>query len=281
MLLVNPRHNAFWDSHVVLNGRARDYYVGDFPGPVSIKSVVSGRAAWETSEGRFEIGPGSCLVLNDGQPYSITIESREVVQTLCVFFARGFVEDVTRAIAGSDDELLADPWKRQPIEFHERVHADDRVLTPLLERARSGVDEAVIWRLAEALVNGRAETRDRAARLPAVKASTREELSRRLLHGRNVIEGSLSEPLDLHRVAREAALSPYHFHRSFTRLFGETAHAYVARRRIERAAELLRSTRMPVTEVCCACGYESLGSFSTLFRKHAGMSPAQFRKSRN
>jgi AraC-like DNA-binding protein len=280
MLLVNPHHNAFWDSHVVLNGRARDYYVGDFPGPLSIKSVVSGRAVWETSEGRFEIGPGSCLVVNDGQPYSITIESREVVETLCIFFARGFVEDVARTAAVSDDELLADPLKQQTIEFHERVCLNGRVLAPLLERARSGIDETVVWQIAEALVNAHAETRAQAAKLPAAKPSTREELWQRLQRGRNVIEGSLSEAIDLHQVAREAALSPYHFHRSFTRLFGETPHAYLARRRMERAADLLCSTDMPVTEVCCACGYESLGSFSTLFRKHAGVSPLQFRKSR-
>jgi AraC-like DNA-binding protein len=278
MLLVNPHHNAFWDSHVVLNGRARDYHVGDFPGPLSIKSVVSGRAVWETCEGRFEIGPGSCLVVNDGQPYSITVESREVVETLCIFFARGFVEDVARTAAVSDDELLADPLKLQPIEFHQRVCPTDRV-PPLLERTRSSSDETVVWQIAEALVNANAETRAQAAKLPAAKPSTREELWRRLQRGRNVIEGSLSEAIDLHQVAREAALSPYHFHRSFTRLFGETPHAYLVRRRMERAADLLRSTDMPVTEVCCACGYESLGSFSTLFRKYAGVSPVQFRKS--
>ena len=129
-------------------------------------------------------------------------------------------------------------------------------------------------------MNSHTETRAQAAKVPAAKPSTREELWRRLHRGRNVIEGSLSEAIDLHQVAREAALSPYHFHRSFTRLFGETPHAYLARRRMERAADLLRSSDMPVTDVCCACGYESLGSFSTLFRKHAGVSPLQFRKSR-
>jgi len=281
VLLVNPRPNAFWASHVLLNGRARDYYVSDFPGPLSIKSVVSGRAVWETSEGRFEIGPGSCVILNDLQPYSITVESRQVVETLCIFFARGFVEDVARATARSDDELLADPLGQQPLEFHERVRTNDGVLTPLLERSRSGASENVVWRLAEALVKTHAETRAQAARLPAIKESTREELWRRVQRGRNVIEGSLTEPLNLHQVAREAALSPYHFHRSFTRLFGETPHGYFTRRRMERAADLLRSTEMPVTDVCGACGFESLGSFSTLFRKHTGSAPAQFRKVRN
>jgi len=280
MVLVNPRASALWESHVILNGRGRDYHVRDFPGPLSIKSVLSGTAAWETGEGRFEIGPGSCVVLNDRQPYSLTIESREVVETLCLFFAHGFVEDVARAMTTGAAELLSEPWKEQPLEFHERLRAEDRVLTPLLRRLHRSGEEALVWQIAEALVRLRAETRALAAKLPAVKASTREELWRRIQRGRNAIEGSLGKPLDLNQVAREATLSPFHFHRGFTRLFGETPHAYLTRRRMEQAAGLLQSTEMPVMEVCLACGYQSPGAFSTVFRKHAGMSPTDFRRAR-
>ena len=280
MVLVNPRGGALWQSHVILNGRARDYHVRNFPGPLSIKTVVRGAAAWETDEGRFEIGPGACLILNDRQPYSVTVESKEVVETLCLFFARGFVEDVARATATGDAELLDEPHRDHALEFHRRLAADDRTLTPLLERLHRTQDESLVWRLGEALVRLHADTRSQAANLPSVKASTRQELWGRVQRGRNVIEGSLAEPLDLGRVAREAALSPFHFHRSFTRLFGETPHAYLTRRRMERAAGLLRSTGMSVTEVCLACGYQSPGSFSSLFRTYAGVAPAEFRRLR-
>ena len=266
-------------SHVTLNGRARDYYVRDFPGPLSIKSVLAGAAVWETDEGRFEIGPGSCLVINDQQSYSITVESREVVETFCLFFARGFVEDVQRATTTSDTALLDEPRRDLRLEFHERVRIGDSVLTPLLKRLYpAGNDESLILQVAEALVRLREDTMRDASKLPAAKASTREELLRRVHRARNVIEGSLAEPLSLHGVAREAALSPYHFHRSFTRLFRETPHEYLIRRRLEHAAALLKNTDMPVTGVCFACGFQSLGSFSSLFRKRTGASPMEFRK---
>jgi AraC-like DNA-binding protein len=281
MVVVNPRTGALWKQHVILNGRGRDYHVPNFPGPLSIKSVVRGAAAWETDEGRFEIGPGSCLVINDRQPYSITIESTQVVETLCLFFAGGFVEDVARAMTTPDAELLADPWKPHGIELHERLRTDDRRLLPLLQLIHATGDEALVWQLAEALILEDSGSRARAEALPAAKRSTREELWRRLHRGRNVMEGSLDREPDLHYVARQAALSPYHFHRGFTRLFGETPHAYVTRRRMQRAAGLLRSTRLPVTEVCLACGYQSLGSFSSLFRRHAGLSPAEYRRAGN
>jgi AraC family transcriptional regulator len=281
MVLVNPRQQALWQSHVILNGRGRDYHVANFPGPLSIKSVLCGTATWETDEGRFDIRQGSCLVVNDRQPYSITIESREIVETFCLFFSRGFVEDVARAMTRSDSELLANPWKDHSVQFHERLRFADRTFIPLLLRLHRTNDEDLIWQLAERLVEVDTGARAQAEKLPAAKSSTRQELWRRLQRARNVIEGSLGEPLELHLVAREAALSPYHFHRAFTRLFGETPCAYVTRRRIELAADLLRSTGMPVTEVCLACGYQSLGSFSSLFRKQVGISPTEFRRSRN
>jgi AraC-like DNA-binding protein len=177
-------------------------------------------------------------------------------------------------------ELLREPRKVQPLEFHERRRAEDRVLTPLLRKLHRSGDEALVWQIAEALVRLRAGTQALAAKLPAVKASTREELWRRIQRGRNVMEGSLGRPLDLNQVAREATLSPFHFHRGFTRLFGETPHAYLTRRRMEQAAGLLQATEMPVTEVCLAVGYQSPGAFSTLFRKHSGVSPREFRRAR-
>src|SRR5262249_15406778 len=78
--------------------------------------------------------------------------------------------------------------------------------------------------------------------------------------------------------ARVACLSPFHFHRLFARAFGETPHSFVTRMRLDRARALLAADHLPVTEICLAVGYDSLGSFSTLFRSRTGMTPAEFRR---
>lgn len=85
-----------------------------------------------------------------------------MVETFCILFSRGFVEDVARATAGSDHELLADPWEQRPIEFHERIRTDDRLLAPLLETLRCNGDKTLLWQLASALVSIQGETRARA-----------------------------------------------------------------------------------------------------------------------
>lgn len=101
----------------------------------------------------------------------------------------------------------------------------------------------------------------------------------RLRRARDRIDRDHREPLDVSALAREAHMSREHFQRSFKVAFGETPHAYLMTRRIERAQALLRLGQMSVTEVCMAVGATSLGSFSANFTALVGMTPTQYRAS--
>jgi AraC-like DNA-binding protein len=102
---------------------------------------------------------------------------------------------------------------------------------------------------------------------------------RHLLRARDTIDVRYAEPLDVAALARTARMSHWHFVRSFRRAFGETPHEYLLTRRMERAAALLRTTDHPVVEVCQEVGLRSLGSFTTMFRRVHGMTPAAYRRS--
>ena len=78
-------------------------------------------------------------------------------------------------------------------------------------------------------------------------------------------------------MARAAGLSRAHFSRQFRRTFGESPHAYLLTRRLERAAALLRTTDRSVAEICMAVGLVSVGSFTTSFTRTFGMSPTAYR----
>jgi transcriptional regulator GlxA family with amidase domain len=94
---------------------------------------------------------------------------------------------------------------------------------------------------------------------------------------RNLIDAQYAQPLDLDELARTANFSRYHFLRAFRRAFHATPHEYITRKRIERAKQLLAESKLTVTEICFEVGFESLGSFSTLFHKIAGWSPSIYR----
>ncbi len=95
---------------------------------------------------------------------------------------------------------------------------------------------------------------------------------------RALIDQHYATPISIERMSEEAALSPYHFIRLFHRAYRQTPHQYLVQRRIQRAKELLRSTNLSVTEICSEVGFESLGSFSALFRRDVGLSPSAYRE---
>ena len=99
-----------------------------------------------------------------------------------------------------------------------------------------------------------------------------------LRRARDHADRTYAEPFDLDALAAVAGLSKYHFLRLFRATYGTTPADYVARRRIERAQDLLRAANLTVTEVCVAVGYTSLGSFSSRFREVVGESPSGFQR---
>ena len=102
---------------------------------------------------------------------------------------------------------------------------------------------------------------------------------RHLLRARDLVDARYAEPLDVADLARTAGLSRARFSREFKSAFGESPHAYLLTRRLERAAALLRSTDRPVVEICFAVGLRSVGSFTTSFTRAYGMTPTVYRTS--
>ena len=103
------------------------------------------------------------------------------------------------------------------------------------------------------------------------QAIPRLELARRLMEAR------CDEPLDVEMISDAAGYSPFHFIRLFRQAFDVTPYQYLTEQRIHRAKHLLSKGEMTVTEVCFAVGFQSLGSFSSLFARRVGYPPAVYR----
>ena len=102
-------------------------------------------------------------------------------------------------------------------------------------------------------------------------------IDERLERARRFIEARHTEAIDLQAIARAACLSRFHFQREFKRAYGETPHQYLTRSRIEHARRLLAESDDSVTSICFEVGFQSLGSFSSLFHRHVGHGPARYR----
>jgi len=104
------------------------------------------------------------------------------------------------------------------------------------------------------------------------------ETLQRLGRAREFIDHCYDHPLSLEQISEKACFSRCHFLRLFRRAFNKTPHQYLIERRIEKAKELLCTDELRVTDVCFEVGFQSLGSFSSLFHKYVGHAPVTYRE---
>ena len=92
------------------------------------------------------------------------------------------------------------------------------------------------------------------------------------------IRGHLAEELSLSTLARVAAFSPFHFHRVFRAITGETLFGFIHRLRIEKAAgALLNHPDQSVLEIALDHGFASAATFARAFKTRFGMSATEWR----
>lgn len=103
------------------------------------------------------------------------------------------------------------------------------------------------------------------------------DIYERVVTAKVYIDNNFDENLALADISSQAFLSPYHFHRLFTTIYRKTPHQYLTFKRLEKAKQLLEKEGLSITEVCNSVGFESLGSFSTLFKKESGYAPQYYR----
>ena len=105
----------------------------------------------------------------------------------------------------------------------------------------------------------------------------RPDTYQRIISAKIFIDENFHHTIDLEMIAEHAFLSRFHFHRLFTRVYKITPHRYLTRKRIHKAKDLLASRELSITEVCNHVGFESLASFSILFKKEIGFPPQYYR----
>ncbi len=108
---------------------------------------------------------------------------------------------------------------------------------------------------------------------------TREEYIGRINKVLDFVENNLDNDLPLEYLSDISCYSPFHFHRIFSSIVGETINAYVTRKRLEKIASILISgSNTPITEMAYTYGFKSGSAFSRAFSNYYGMSPSEFRE---
>ena len=102
-------------------------------------------------------------------------------------------------------------------------------------------------------------------------------LYKRIVHAKLFIDTHFGDSIDLDNIADEAYFSKFHFIRLFKTIYGKTPHQYRTSVRVEKA-KLLLTKDISVSEVCYSVGFDSISSFTGLFKRTVGLTPSAYQK---
>lgn len=258
----------------ILNGRGRVYEGGMESSDLSLKWMSAGSADYESAGRTFRLSGDSQLLLNPGEPYRLRF--RETSESFTISYPRALADAAWAQLVGGGSAIPEFPTvaARSP----ERLESH---LASLYREARREepdgelLIEQSLALLAEIACLAR-HRRKLAERVPALRASTRDELLRRLARAEDYLLCTRSRPT-LEGAAEAAALSPFHLLRTFRAVHGETPLAFASRVRLAAARDALMLTNDSIEEISRRAGYESRNAFDRAFRKAFGATPGSFR----
>jgi AraC family transcriptional regulator len=232
----------------------------------SIGAVLAGSFQYRTQRGSAVLAPGALLLGNHGHCYECGHEHGVGDRCLAFHFTPEFLETVVAAVAGARRLAFAVP-SLPPLPALIAIIAQ-------AEAARDAGDTAELEDLALQLVGTVSATlagSDNTTSAPA----RRDE--RRITAALRRIEALAHEPLSLGDLARAAAMSPYHFLRTFRAVVGMTPHQFILRTRLHRAAVQLRRSNEDISAIALDNGFNDLSTFNRRFRQLTGKTPTAYR----
>jgi len=255
--------------HTVFTGYTSKIAVGEHKSNSALICVLSGVLSVRLNRITHTLSPGAFLIVNGGSMLEFQASNHCRPFILCF---------------GADVELESQ-W-----DIAERVHTASRgfvtrvtELAGLRETCSSFIAlraEAILRSIINDIMEFSVRAREESLHLALRKKIAREENYKRVAAVRDWMEDHFSAEASLKQLASSAALDPQHFLRLFTQLYEKTPRQYIIERRIEEARRLLTNTEMTIENICYQIGWQSVPTFTLMFKRKTGVTPSRFRARR-
>lgn len=282
-IIIWDSQEAFAGSHIGYVKNVRRYM--KFKSFYSIKVPLQENMPYLHEGGFVTVRPGQYFWVNEGTELEC-LPCEPCVEALFVNFSPSLLTDVLLNHQVGNRALLDSPEFRvgSQVQFFEHQYRVEPVfrnqllaVAGYLKSGREPIAEMLTEALpvlASQLVREQVKAKFQIEQIPAGALATRQELYRRVLTARNFMLDQWDSSLTLETVARHACLSPFHFHRTFKEVLGQSPMAFFKKIKLEKAKELLQNKRWAVTEVALKCGFTDIHTFSKAFKRVWGISPS-------
>jgi AraC family transcriptional regulator len=256
----------------------------------SIKYVTEGVEHYQLNRANYALRPQRYLLVHPEHNGRVLIHSPFDVKGLCINITPHLMAQIM-ATHQRPEAITESPEQWSMADLHQLwkvpIHGDNAALVHRLNQMIQSVattgqhdtpafTQEFFYEAATMFLSGYGHLGQQLLACKAVKKSTRIELMHRLALGREVIESSFTQSIDIAWVARQARMSEYHFFRLFKAVYGLSPYQLLLQRRMELGQQLLNTQRYSVSETALHCGFSDIFSFSKAFKKHFGVAPSKW-----
>ena len=258
---------------------------------VELKYIMQGPVCYVLEGKRHVMQSGGYTVINQDQYYEGYVKQQErSTKGLYFFLDAALLSEVHETMLSSHHSLLSHDGSVAAVrefDFVQGVHSAKtdglgvwlKKLSTLILEGQPFCEQEMFYHTCQKFLESQASMQSAIAGIKAEKKATRVELYRRLNLARQMILDGGAYELSITDLAREAAMSEFHFLRSFKQAFGISPYQLLLDQKLMKSKELLERLEMSVSEVASFFGFSELGAFSKAFKARYGMSPSRFRMS--
>ena len=251
---------------------------------IGLKYVIAGEENYVVNGFRHKVKPGQLLIVDElesGEAFN----NRQKAIGICINVDKKLIQEVLNVYRRGDSMLDEDRSVDEQYNFFQDVtpaaqlslgnKMDNLAMNlPKITQPLGFIEKDFFYELSELLIQDHSQLQAFRLKIPASKKITQQEISKRLLIAKEIVDSGFEEKLDLDQLAAHAGMSTYHFCRSFKAAFGVSPYKYILTRRLQEAERLLACQTYSVTEVAEKCGFTDIYTFSKAFKKQFGFAPS-------
>jgi AraC family transcriptional regulator len=275
------------DSDMIYYSELNEWHTENAFRSFSIKYVLEHNIHYKVGSREHKVKAGHYMLACKQPGVKAYFQTPTPVKSICIDICpRSFAEAFHLLLSKNDDlDATLDNYFRYP-EFCEHINplnssALSRKLQNMLPLIHSGRMEAVnkewFLDLTEKIIYTEYGNYIALKNIRSVRASTRQEILRRLHLGKQYMDEHFLTIKEIKQVADHCAMSEYHFFRSFKQAFGMTPFRYVTSRKMSLAKELVKDKEKRLSEVARICNFPDVFTFSKAFKRYYGVPPSAMR----
>lgn len=282
--------NKLQDQNILYYSELKSWYTRNAFRSFSLKYVVEGSIQYTTNHQEYKLSPGKILMASKQSDVEAFFETADPVKSICIDISTNTINEIFSFHTIRNDNYFEDfsAGLFKESGFVEKVLALDlfegassiRSVVTQIEQTRQKLDisSELFYHLAEKIVVHQYRNFMTNLSLPFSKATTRNEISRRLACAKEYMDDCFLHIKSNAEVARKCFLSEYHFMRSFSNLYKISPYQYLLAKRLDYAKGLIYKNNMSLTMVALDAGFPDMATFSKAFKKKYKISPSMLRK---